>query len=181
MNVSRAVLSISNLQQTIVILQKQKAELQQKLDNNTINLDARISHLQQWLELVSNPKQAWQKLCVDIEQAMNQYEKNYPEHTEQRSNSIFRIREWLAIMRANKCSDSNKHRLLAKCIIRELNAVEHDHNKSNFSKLFTESRLARAYMEVLRINCIDPYAAQYFENIELNPLARNNDPVLNMH
>lgn len=178
MYVVREVLSINQMEQIVIALQKQKNQLQQEfggygsgiailwLNAELQSIDSKIDHFKRRVALISDQKYAYEKLSGDVTQAINSYEATCPNHAEQRSESIFRVKEWLQLLKANKNSVTDKHLQLARCIVHELNAVEHDHNQSTFSKLFTESRLARAYMEVLRENCIDPYAACYLENIE---------------
>lgn len=186
MYVSRKVLSVSNMQQIVSTLQRQKLDLQQEfgeatniailwLPLETQAIESQIAQLENKISLISDEKSAFQKLSLDIEQAIDSYEKNYPSHAEQRTGSIFRIREWLELLKSSDRSYAEKRLDLGRCIVRELNAVESDHNKSSFSRLFTESRLARAYMGVLRDNSIDPNSEQYLY-IEPRTVTRGNNP-----
>jgi len=188
MYVSRKVLSVNNMQQIISALQKQKVDLQQEfgeasnitslwLTLETQDIESQIAQFERKISLISEEKSAFQKLATDIEQAINNYEKNCSKHAEQRTESIFRVKEWLELLKSSDKPNSEKRSDLGRCIVRELNAVEHDHNKSSFSKLFTESRLARAYMEVLRDNSIDPTSEQYLANIEPKTVTRDNDSI----
>ncbi|MCL5260375.1 MAG: hypothetical protein M1561_01640 [Gammaproteobacteria bacterium] len=185
MYVSRKVLSVNNMQQIVSTLRKQKIDLQQEfgeasniailwLPLETQAIEGQIAQLEQKISLLSDEKSAFQKLSLDIEQAIDSYEKNCPKHAEQRTGSIFRVREWLELLRSSNKSAAKKRLDLGRCIVRELNAVENDHNKSSFSRLFTESRLARAYIEVLRDNSIDPTSEQYLY-IGPKTVTRDND------
>lgn len=176
MFVQREVDSIKNLQKMLAFLHEQKKEskLKTKTDTQQSVLDLRIVRLQSQVATFTDAEKAYQKLSHDLESALDDYETNCPKHAEQRTLSISRMREWLKILQANVQTAAEKHLALAKSIVRELNSVEGDHNKSTFSFWFTESRLARVYMNVLRGNCINPNDEKYLP-IEEKTVVREDD------
>ncbi|MCL5261380.1 MAG: hypothetical protein M1561_06920 [Gammaproteobacteria bacterium] len=109
----------------------------------------------------------YQKLYSDISAALANYNKNCSKHSQQRTNSIATLQKVLNDTTNSSLSLSEKYDRLSQAIVLELNAVERDHNKDTFSKIFTFSRLAETYIEVLRDNCINPNDPKYSAEIEL--------------
>lgn len=137
--------------------------------SSTIHIiGARLQQYNAIIATQATSESRYQKLVTDLQQALEQYSKQYPKHAPQREKSILNLKELLQKLEPSHATLENKRTVLAQAIIAELNAVEADHNRDTMSRMFTRSNLAQAYMQVLRDNCIDPKSTPASVEIELS-------------
>ena len=167
MYVNKKTYSIKKLQQFVVALNLYKTFFEKQLAKLQVNdlacvylqvelkkISRLLGQYNQILTALKSPEKRFKKLCQDTLNAVAYYEKENPNHSEQRTNSLTMVKEYVSLLATSKETADEKYAQLAKFIASQLAAVELDHNKNRFSRFFTYSNLAKAYMQVLRDNFI---------------------------